>query len=154
MRMGFAARGTGERSAWAAGASIRGRRGQHRLQSIPVSGKCRPPKDFFLRDPLHRLSNAFNSGLRFNAAVLATTMDILTVHKGRRAPFGGGRFWNEAKETLRALLANPEQNRHLFELYGASIARDHDQSEQVVGGAGRVALPPSGRALFSKHPLA
>ena len=87
---------------------------------------------FFIRDPNHRLSNAFNAGLRGNKDVIAATLDIITVHKWRRAPYGGGRFWNEAKEALTVLLSSAGENHDLFQAYAAAIANDHREAPELV----------------------
>ncbi len=60
----------------------------------------------FWRDPAHRLSNAFTGSLRSNRLVWKSTLDMILVHKFRRAPYGSGRFWRQAKETIEILRDN------------------------------------------------
>ena len=70
----------------------------------------------FFRDPLHRMSNLFTNALRKVPAVLASTLQVLLVHKYRRAPYGGGKFWKGLKESLRAFLASASDDHPLLQL--------------------------------------
>jgi hypothetical protein len=47
------------------------------------------------RDPLHKLSNVFARSVRAVAQAFQTVMAVLVVHRFRRAPFGGCRFWQD-----------------------------------------------------------
>ena len=90
---------------------------------------------FFLRDPNHRLSNGFTAALRGNPTTLASTMDIMLVHKYRRAPYGGGTFWKQALEALEALLNCADANHDLLQTYATSILRDHEVPAEAVGSS-------------------
>ena len=61
----------------------------------------------FHRDPPHRLSGVFVNSLRAVPQIFRSTLDVILVHKFRRAPYGGGRFWSEVKETLALLVLGP-----------------------------------------------
>ena len=90
---------------------------------------------------------------------MSATLDIMTAHKTRRAPFGGGRFWQESKEALQALLDNADANRHLFDQFAEGIARDHGQSVDLVTAdfgkvtelAGRMLRLPMGSRVESRR---
>lgn len=81
-------------------------------------------RTLFHRDVPHRLTNAFVNSLRSVPYVFQMAADILLLHKWRRAPFGGGRFWKQAKETLLLLVQHVRENHPLLELYKEAIARD------------------------------
>ena len=57
----------------------------------------------FVRDPSHRLSNLFVNGLRTIPTVMKSVWMVHILHKFRRAPHGGGKFWRSLKECLKAL---------------------------------------------------
>jgi len=90
----------------------------------------------FVRDPPHRISNLFTNALATVRPVLASTLQVLLVHKFRRAPYGGGKHWKGLRETLEAFLGDAAGGHPLLELLGPSIADDHRQpyhcTEQVV----------------------
>ena len=90
----------------------------------------------FVRDPPHRISNLFTNALATVRPVLASTLQVLLVHKFRRAPYGGGKHWKGLRETLEAFLDDAAGMHPLLELLGPSIADDHRQpyhcTEQVV----------------------
>ena len=54
--------------------------------------------------------------------------DILILHKWRRAPYGGGKFWSAAKDALKTVLEHGEANHDLLQTFAASVANDHGQS--------------------------
>jgi hypothetical protein len=54
----------------------------------------------FHRDPNHRMSNIFGTGTRFVPTAMKTVLNIMLVHRFRRAPSGGCRFWQERDEML------------------------------------------------------
>lgn len=59
----------------------------------------------FWRDPSHRLNGTFVNGLRHNHRhAWKATLDLLIVHKFKRAPFGTGKFWRGARETAQMAL--------------------------------------------------
>ena len=78
----------------------------------------------FARDPAHRLSNLFINTLKAVPRVLKAVLDILVVFKWRRAPYGGGRFWRECRQTLQHILDNVGVHHPVIEMFSASIARD------------------------------
>jgi hypothetical protein len=49
------------------------------------------------RDPFHRLSNLFVRGLRQVSGLMPHVLDVMLLHKLRRAPYGSGRFFKELK---------------------------------------------------------
>ena len=57
--------------------------------------------------------------------MLSSVMQVLVVHKFRRAPYGGGRFWKGLKEVLAAFLEHAHIDHPLFQMFGDSICRDH-----------------------------
>ena len=106
-----------------------GSQGWSLFQFLASYGKMRV---LFMRDPNHRMSNAFNAALRGVPAVMQSVLDVITVHKWRRAPYGGGRFWGEAKEALSVLIDSADLNHELLLSFAASIANDHGQPPQLV----------------------
>ena len=52
-------------------------------------------------------------------------MQVLLLHKFRRAPYGGGRFWNGLKQVLAMFLEAAHREHPLFELLGESICNDY-----------------------------
>ena len=56
---------------------------------------------------------------------MSSTMQVVLVHKFRRAPYGGGKFWSGLKQVLTAFLDSADARHPLLELLGESIARDH-----------------------------
>jgi hypothetical protein len=78
----------------------------------------------FMRDPAHRMSNLFINTLNSVPSVLKCVLDVLVVFKWRRAPYGGGRFWRETRQTLQHLLRRTERDHPLFSMFLESIARD------------------------------
>ena len=79
----------------------------------------------FIRDPPHRLSNMFTNSLRAVPAVISSTLQVMIVHKFRRAPFGGGGFWSSLKEVLKVFLDTAQDDHPLFDALGESITNDH-----------------------------
>jgi hypothetical protein len=77
----------------------------------------------FHRDAPHRMSNLFTNSLRGVPAVLRSTMDTLLIHKFRRAPYGGGRFWMGCKQML-SVLAMSDGIHPLCAMFAEAIARD------------------------------
>ena len=80
---------------------------------------------FFIRDPPHRMSNLFTNALRAEASILSSVLRVLVVHKFRRAPYGGGKFWKGLKEILAVFLSQASASHPLLEVLADSIARDH-----------------------------
>ena len=79
----------------------------------------------FIRDPPHKMSNVFINSLRGVFPLFRSVMDVLQIHKYKRAPFGGGRFWRAARETLVLLLSTLNREPHAVMLiYAAAIERD------------------------------
>ena len=91
-----------------------------------LANHCRA-RVLFLRDPAHRMPNAFTNSLRGVPEVLASTSQVLLVHKFRRAPYGGGKFWSAAREVLREFLRVAQAQHPLLEWLGESIARDYGE---------------------------
>ena len=113
-----------------------GSEGYSLYQFLAWYGKLRV---MFHRDPLHKLSNNFTTGLRSVPRVIAGVYDIQIVHKWTRAPHGTGRFRRAALEALEVLLDNADENHELIMAYGAAIARDHQlPPEAVVGKKGEI----------------
>ena len=48
-------------------------------------------------DPPHQLSNMYNNGMAAQRAMAAARLNLLVVHKYRRAPFAQGKFWRQAR---------------------------------------------------------
>ena len=65
---------------------------------------------------------------------MQSTMDILVVHKFRRAPYGGGRFWNGLQQVLKQFLDAAHPRHPLLELLGESICADHGKTLASCGG--------------------
>jgi hypothetical protein len=61
-------------------------------------------------------------------SVMTKVMQLLLVHKFRRAPFGGGKHWKGLKETLRLFLREATNHHPLLDMYGEAICRDHGVS--------------------------
>ena len=101
----------------------------------PETGARSGLRVFFIRDPNHRISNAFTAGLRANPQTIRSTMEIMMIHKYRRAPYGRGKFWSEAKEALDALLQQSSNiyAHELIRTYAISIVRDHWDHEHPPG---------------------
>ena len=102
----------------------------------------------FLRDPLHRLSNLFTRALKLEPIMLMYTQQLLIVHKFRRAPYGGGKFWKGLKEVLSKFLDQARPDHPLLELLGGAIAKDHgyasDAGVDVIQLARRMVSMPLG----------
>ena len=77
------------------------------------------------RDPSHRLSNLFIRGLKGVKNLRNHVSDIMLLHKFRRAPYGGGRFFKELKETIALVLSRTQLAEALIEPFITSIAYDH-----------------------------
>lgn len=86
----------------------------------------------FFRDPPHRLSNLFTNAMRTVPSVMISMLKIHVIHKYRRAPFGGGKFWRELQETLRLLLDHSDHLHPMIDIYATAIARDHNMSPDRV----------------------
>lgn len=81
----------------------------------------------FFRDPPHRISNLYVHSMRGVKQGIQAAMDVLLVHKYRRAPYGSGRFWREAKETI-ALVQKLGLRHPIIHDFAPAIARDHGLS--------------------------
>ena len=92
------------------------------------------------------MSNLFTNALRADGLVMSSVLEILVVHKFRRAPYGGGKFWKGLKEVLAAFLKTAAPSHPLLELLGDSIRRDHGKSEtaSVTGLANEMLHMPIG----------
>lgn len=67
-------------------------------------------------------------------AAIQSTMQVMLLHKFRRAPYGGGRFWNGLKQVLRMFLSSAHSGHPLYELLGESICNDYGTTLQDAGG--------------------
>lgn len=83
----------------------------------------------FWRDPSHRLSNLFVRSLRGVPEVFKRVCDHLIVHKFRRAPYGNGTMFKEAKETIALILSRLERVSAVVNSFVGEIARDHSEAE-------------------------
>ena len=73
-----------------------------------------------------RLSNLFTNGLRSVLPVMNAVLQMTTIIKYMRAPYGSGRFWSELKDTLRIFLKVARLGEHpLMDQFAADIANDH-----------------------------
>ena len=58
--------------------------------------------------------------------VFNAVLQIVTITKYMRAPYGSGRFWSELKDTLRIFLkVRRLQDHPLMDQFAADIANDH-----------------------------
>jgi hypothetical protein len=83
---------------------------------------------FFIRDVPHRLSNVYCNAIRSTRHAFRAISDIVLVHKFRRAPFGGGKFWRQMKEALEMLLDAHDQGEtadDLIDIFGESVVADY-----------------------------
>lgn len=100
------------------------------------------------RDPSHRLSNLFLRSLRSVPGLMTHVLDHMVLNKVRRAPYGGGRVFKEAKETVALLLTRESFCQSLIEPLLPSIANDHHVDadwgsvKQVLHNFLRTALGP------------
>ena len=61
-------------------------------------------------------------------------MQALLLHKFRRAPYGGGKFWNGLKQVVRMFLESAHPEHPLLELLGESICNDYGTTLAACGG--------------------
>ena len=108
----------------------------------------------FIRDPPHRLSNLFTNALRGDRTILASCAQVLIVHKFRRAPYGGGKFWKGLKEVLAVFLDHATDGHPLLQLLGDSIAEDYEvrgASADVRALAARMLAMPLGPKVQTRR---
>ena len=75
-------------------------------------------------DAAHRFTNCYLNAMRAVPQAFRMVHSVLLVHKFKRAPFGGGKFWREAQSAAK-ILANHGPTLHpLLEQYLAAIAQD------------------------------
>ena len=71
--------------------------------------------------------------------VFTAVLQIVTITKYMRAPYGSGRFWSELKDTLRILLkVRRLQDHPLLDQFAADIARDHGRGGKLSLHSGEV----------------
>jgi len=75
-------------------------------------------------DPAHRLTNAYLNAMRSVPPAFKVIQQVLMVHKYRRAPFGGGKFWRQAQGAIAVLTNGGTHGLGIFDMFARSIAAD------------------------------
>ena len=75
-------------------------------------------------DPAHRLTNMYINSMKATPVVWRMVQAVLLVHKYRRAPFGGGKFWAQAVGSLTAMTSNGTSLHPVLEPFLSSIATE------------------------------
>jgi hypothetical protein len=75
-------------------------------------------------DPAHRMTNVYLNAMKSVPLAFKMSQAVLLVHKYRRAPYGGGKFWKQAQGTMNLLTMGGQQSHELLDMFSTSIAED------------------------------
>ena len=78
------------------------------------------------------MSNLFINSLRAVPFVMQVVLDLLLVFKFRRAPYGGGRFWREAVQSVGLLTDRVSLEHPLLDQLHRELCRDVGYPSEVV----------------------
>lgn len=84
-------------------------------------------------DPAHRMTNLYLNAMKAVPCAFKVIQAVLLLHKYRRAPFGGGKFWKQAVLTITVLTHGGQRLHPLLEAFAHDIAEDLEVPPALLG---------------------